>query len=74
MKQVRIDFSKVTGKIKPMHAVNDGSNPCWQGTKEQFWDLFEIAAKHLKKTFPDLKIGGEQLVHETLQNINRMFR
>lgn len=36
----------------------DGSNPCWQGTDEQFLELFEISAKHLKSTFPNLKIGG----------------
>ena len=36
----------------------DGSNPCWQGTVEQFYDLFEITAKHLKSCFPHLKIGG----------------
>ena len=37
---------------------NDGSNPCWQGTDEEFIDLYEIASKHLKKCFPNLKIGG----------------
>lgn len=31
---------------------------CWGGTKAQFFDLFEIAAKHLKACFPHLKIGG----------------
>lgn len=36
----------------------DGSNPCWQGTEEQFIDFYEIAAKHLKARFPHLKIGG----------------
>ena len=37
---------------------NDGTNPCWQGTDEQFIDLYEIAAKHLKACFPNIKIGG----------------
>lgn len=36
----------------------DGSNPCWQGTHEQFIDFYEIVAKHLKAKFPHLKIGG----------------
>ncbi|MBQ4518028.1 MAG: hypothetical protein II997_05540 [Clostridia bacterium] len=36
----------------------DGSNPCWQGTEEQFIDFFEVAAKYLKNRFPHLKIGG----------------
>ena len=34
---------------------------CWGGTKLQFFDLFEIAAKHLKGCFPHLKIGGPAL-------------
>ena len=37
-------------------------NPrCWGGTVTNFFELFEISAKHLKKTFPDLKIGGPAL-------------
>ena len=36
----------------------DGSNPCWQGTEEEFVDLFCITQKHLKECFPHLKIGG----------------
>ena len=30
----------------------------WGGTKAQFFDLYEITAKHLKNKFPHLKIGG----------------
>lgn len=30
----------------------------WGGTREQFYDLYEITAKHLKSCFPELKIGG----------------
>ena len=33
----------------------------WAGTTEEFYDLFEIAAKHLKSCFPHLKIGGPAL-------------
>ncbi|MBQ8375124.1 MAG: hypothetical protein IJX98_06110 [Clostridia bacterium] len=36
----------------------DGSNPCWQGTEEEFFEFFKTAAKYLKGKFPDLKIGG----------------
>ena len=36
----------------------DGSNPCWQGTEEQFIDFYEIAAKHIKSKFPHIKLGG----------------
>ena len=34
---------------------------CWGGTKAQFFDFYEIAAKHLKSCFPHLKIGGPAL-------------
>ena len=30
----------------------------WGGTKAQFFDFYETAAKHLKGCFPHLKIGG----------------
>ena len=33
-------------------------SPTWLGTREQFFDLYEVAAKHLKSKFPNLKIGG----------------
>ncbi len=36
----------------------DGSNPCWQGTDDEFIDFYEVVAKYLKSTFPHLKIGG----------------
>ena len=36
----------------------DGSNPCWQGTEEQFSDFFTTVFRHLKSAFPKLKIGG----------------
>ncbi|MBQ7309068.1 MAG: hypothetical protein IJW87_02715 [Clostridia bacterium] len=37
---------------------HDGTNPCWQGTDDEFIDLYEVAAKHLKSCFPHIKIGG----------------
>lgn len=33
----------------------------WGGTSEQFFDLYETTAKHLKECFPNLKIGGPAL-------------
>lgn len=33
----------------------------WGGTKSQFFDFYETAAKHLKACFPELKIGGPAL-------------
>ncbi|MBQ2468222.1 MAG: hypothetical protein II503_00935, partial [Clostridia bacterium] len=41
--------------------LDDDASPnkrCWGGTKAQFFDFYEIAAKHLKGRFPSLKIGG----------------
>ncbi|MBQ0101883.1 MAG: hypothetical protein KBT31_03705, partial [Firmicutes bacterium] len=38
---------------------NDPVNPlCWAGTDEQFFDFYEVMAKHLKSCFPELRIGG----------------
>ncbi|MBR5441769.1 MAG: hypothetical protein IKV44_02340, partial [Clostridia bacterium] len=33
----------------------------WGGTKAEFFDLYEITAKHIKTCFPQLKIGGPAL-------------
>lgn len=38
----------------------------WGGTKAQFFDMYEIAAKHLKTCFPHLKIGGPALAHNVV--------
>ena len=41
---------------------DDSTNKrCWGGTKAEFFDMYEIAAKHLKTCFPHLKIGGPAL-------------
>lgn len=33
--------------------------PCmWGGTKEEFFELYRIAAKHLKSCFPEIRVGG----------------
>ena len=34
------------------------TSPTWQGTPEQYFELYEITAKHLKKCFPWIKVGG----------------
>lgn len=44
--------------LDPDEATNKRT---WGGTKAQFFDLYEITAKHLKGRFPDLKIGGPAL-------------
>lgn len=38
---------------------NEPENPpMWSGTKEEFFDLYRVASRYLKDTFPHLKIGG----------------
>ncbi len=35
------------------------NGPCmWAGTKEEFFELYNVTSKHLKKCFPEIKIGG----------------
>ncbi len=51
----------------------DGSNPCWQGTDEQFDDLFITTMKHLKSCFPNLKIGGPALCSTWNDAYNKRF-
>ncbi len=36
----------------------------WGGTKAQFFELYDVAAKHLKAAFPDKKIGGPALARD----------
>ncbi|MBP5313220.1 MAG: hypothetical protein J6112_10350 [Clostridia bacterium] len=43
---------------EPDNEIDPMENPMWRGTKEQFYNLYDVAAKHLKKCFPHLKIGG----------------
>ena len=43
---------------------NQYGSPTWQGTKEQFFELYRVTALHLKKHFPKLKIGGPALAFD----------
>ena len=38
--------------------ADGGSRNQWQGTPEQFYELYCVAATHLKQCFPHLKVGG----------------
>ena len=51
----------------------DGSNPCWQGTEEQFIEFYAVAAAHLKRCFPHLKIGGPAFVGPWRNDFIRSF-
>ena len=53
----------------------DNNSPTWSGTKEQFFDFYEVVSKYLKEKFPDLKIGGPAavgLVPYMVEFINEM--
>ena len=41
------------------------NKPTWGGTKAEFFDFFETAAKYLKGKFPQLKIGGPAVAFRT---------
>ena len=43
---------------EPDNEETIAQNHMWLGTKEQYYELYCTAAKHLKKCFPHLKIGG----------------
>ena len=51
----------------------DGSNPCWQGTPEQFIEFYTVVATHLKKCFPHLKIGGPAFTSPWRNKFKRDF-
>ena len=33
-------------------------NQCWKGTFEEYMEFYKVVSLHLKKAYPDLKIGG----------------
>jgi hypothetical protein len=38
---------------------NEPENPpMWTGTCEQYFELYRVAANHLKQQFPDIRVGG----------------
>ena len=43
---------------EPENSPNVEENPMWKGTPEQFFEMYEIASKHLKTCFPNIKVGG----------------
>ena len=38
--------------------INHEPSELWSGTPEQFYRLYDVAAKHLKSRFPNIKVGG----------------
>ena len=43
---------------------------CWGGTMKQFFELYDVAAKHLKSCFPHLKIGGPAVCYPIKDWVN----
>lgn len=43
---------------EPDNFEDPNENQLWAGTPEEYYRLYEVASKHLKATFPHLKIGG----------------
>ena len=43
---------------EPENPGNRWGKSMWEGTKEEFFDLYKITSKHLKSKFPEIKVGG----------------
>ena len=43
---------------EPENSDDLADNHFWMGSDEEFFRLYDVAAKYLKNRFPDLKIGG----------------
>ena len=43
---------------EPENSDDIADNHFWVGSDEEFFRLYDVAAKYLKEKFPDLKIGG----------------
>lgn len=43
---------------EPDNNPDPSRNPMWNGSMEEFFQLYEVTANHLKKCFPSLRIGG----------------
>ena len=54
---------------------SDGSGcKMWGGTPEEFYELYAVAARHLKRCFPELKIGGCGFTRAKNEFIEGFFR
>ncbi|MBR5307821.1 MAG: hypothetical protein IKU43_03555 [Clostridia bacterium] len=68
-----IEYWEIWNEADCVHP--DGTSPCWQGTPEQYLELYKVTANHLKKEFPHLKIGGPAFCnpYENGENIQKKF-
>ena len=51
-----IEYWEIWNEPDNFEDVNE--NQMWRGTREEYYELYGVASKHLKKCFPHLKIGG----------------
>lgn len=58
--KLNIEYWEIWNEPDGIKEAN-GDQPNWSGTPEQFYEFYKTAARHLKKCFPDLKIGGPAL-------------
>ena len=52
----KIEYWEIWNEPDNFEPINE--NQMWRGTKEQYYELYDVASKHLKSCFPHLKIGG----------------
>ncbi len=52
----KIDYWEIWNEPENSDEINE--NPMWRGTKEQYYELYNVASKYLKERFPHIKIGG----------------
>ena len=43
---------------EPDNTPDVEDNPMWKGTPEQFFEMYDITARHLKALFPSIRVGG----------------
>ncbi len=43
---------------EPENHVDPALNEMWTGTAEQYYELYDVTAKHLKALFPEIRVGG----------------
>lgn len=53
---MELDYFEIWNE--PDNEPDARDNPMWKGTKEQFFELYDVTYSHLKSRFPHLKVGG----------------
>ena len=51
-----IEYWEIWNEPDNMPDIED--NPMWKGTIEQFCEFYDVVSTHLKKCFPEIKVGG----------------